>query len=490
MKKIINSKELEKIKKKTNKIVLCHGVFDILHLGHIHHFNSAKKKGDILVISITDDKYVNKGPGRPFFNSERRADYISHIESVDYVYINKSPSAEEVILKLKPDFYAKGFEYKDPLKDLQGNLNLEKKALKKSKGELIFTDDEVFSSSHLINNYLIDESIKNSKWWKKVRVDIDDNEISRLMNKIKQKKICVIGENILDSYISSSPLGRSSKSSALVVSEGEKITFNGGATAIAKNLLSFHNSVSLISHGKLIKDSSISKIDKKLLLNCSCQIEKERIVDSHTKDYLLEIYKPFKFLWKKSEKVKIKNFLKENKFDILICSDFGHGFFDQEVIEILSSQKSFLCLNVQSNAGNRGFNFVTKWHKSDYLTVTEEELKLALQDKSSEISDLVLKLKNTNHHKMINVTQGSRGSTIFNKDKSLLTPAFASNVLDRVGAGDSLLAATAGLSETNAPLAIIGLIGNIAGSESLRHIANSENLNSENILKISKFLLK
>ncbi len=81
MKKIISSKELSKIKNKKNKIVLCHGVFDVLHLGHIHHFNSAKKKGDLLVISLTDDEFVNKGPGRPFFNSVKRAEYISNIES-------------------------------------------------------------------------------------------------------------------------------------------------------------------------------------------------------------------------------------------------------------------------------------------------------------------------------------------------------------------------------------------------------------------------
>lgn len=490
MKKIITSKELSKIKNKKNKIVLCHGVFDVLHIGHIHHFNSAKKKGDILVISLTDDEFVNKGPGRPFFNSAKRADYISNIESVDYVYINKNPTAKEVILKLKPDFYAKGIEYKDPKKDLHGNLGAELKALKKNKGKIIFTDDEVFSSSHLINNYLIDDSIKETNWWKKDRLNIKENQIFDLMQNIKQKKVCVIGENIIDSYITSSPLGRSSKSSALVVSEGEKSSYNGGSVAIAKNLLAFHDSVSLISNGRFLKDDFTSKLDQKLILNCSDEIEKERIVDSHTKDCLLEIYKPFEFRWTKSHKEKIKNFFKKNKFEIIICADFGHGFFDKELISICSSQKSFLCVNVQSNAGNRGFNFVTKWGKSDYLTVTEEELKLAMQDKSSDLRDLIKVLKNNCDHKLINVTQGSRGSTIFKNKEMLHTPAFASSAIDRVGAGDSLLAATSGFASSNTPLPVIGLIGNIAGSESLRYVANSSSLNSENILKISKFLLK
>ena len=39
----------------------CHGVFDVIHFGHINHLRKAKTFGDILVVSITHDKYVKKG---------------------------------------------------------------------------------------------------------------------------------------------------------------------------------------------------------------------------------------------------------------------------------------------------------------------------------------------------------------------------------------------------------------------------------------------
>ena len=62
-----------KIQKKNNKIVgLCHGVFDLIHLGHIDHFKECKKNCDFLIVSITSDKYVNKGIGRPHFNEQER----------------------------------------------------------------------------------------------------------------------------------------------------------------------------------------------------------------------------------------------------------------------------------------------------------------------------------------------------------------------------------------------------------------------------------
>ena len=66
MKKIVSienlAKIISKLKNKEKKIVLCHGVFDLLHIGHINHFKEAKKLGDILVVTVTQDKFVNKGP--------------------------------------------------------------------------------------------------------------------------------------------------------------------------------------------------------------------------------------------------------------------------------------------------------------------------------------------------------------------------------------------------------------------------------------------
>jgi len=120
------------------KVVLCHGVFDLVHFGHISHFLTAKKHGDVLVVSITDDRYVNKGPGRPVFNSNVRAQYLSNIQCVDYVVINNSKTATNVIKSLKPKFYCKGKDYKNFEDDITGEIKNELKALKKIKGNIFF----------------------------------------------------------------------------------------------------------------------------------------------------------------------------------------------------------------------------------------------------------------------------------------------------------------------------------------------------------------
>ena len=77
----------ESIRQQKKTIGLCHGVFDLLHPGHLRHLAKAKKKVDLLVVSITADQFVNKGPGRPAFNQDLRAESLANITSVDFVVV-------------------------------------------------------------------------------------------------------------------------------------------------------------------------------------------------------------------------------------------------------------------------------------------------------------------------------------------------------------------------------------------------------------------
>ena len=93
------------------RIVQCHGVFDLLHIGHIKHLHQAKTFGDVLIVTLTADQYVNKGPGKPYFSEYLRAEALSALSCVDYVVINHHPTAIEAISEIKPDYYVKGIEY-------------------------------------------------------------------------------------------------------------------------------------------------------------------------------------------------------------------------------------------------------------------------------------------------------------------------------------------------------------------------------------------
>ena len=125
------SEILKTERKNLKKIILCHGVFDLLHVGHIKHLEKAKKLGDKLVVTITADEFVNKGPGKPVFNERLRAEALAALEDVDFVAINDSPTAINVIKIIKPDFYCKGRDYVDPKDDITGEIKNELKELKK-----------------------------------------------------------------------------------------------------------------------------------------------------------------------------------------------------------------------------------------------------------------------------------------------------------------------------------------------------------------------
>ena len=155
--KIINiknmTKKIKNLKKKNFKIGLCHGVFDLLHYGHINHFNKAKNNCDFLIVSITSDKFVNKGFGRPAFNQKIRMESISALETVNNVVLSDFPSAEKMIKFIKPDIYFKGSDYKNPKKDISGKIQIETNLVRKIGGKVVFTDEPSSSSSHLINKY-------------------------------------------------------------------------------------------------------------------------------------------------------------------------------------------------------------------------------------------------------------------------------------------------------------------------------------------------
>ena len=163
--KVKNVIELEEIVKRLKRagerIVLCHGCFDLMHPGHIKYFQAAKKMGDILVVTVTPDIYVDKGLDRPVFNQSLRADSIAALECVDYVAINKWPTAEETLKLLKPHIYVKGREF-EALQDKTGKLQKEYKVLEEIGAEMKFTHEIVFSSTELLNKHFNPQITQNN----------------------------------------------------------------------------------------------------------------------------------------------------------------------------------------------------------------------------------------------------------------------------------------------------------------------------------------
>lgn len=144
---------VNRLKSEGKKIAWSHGVYDLLHAGHIHHLQEGKKQGDVLVVSITPDRFIKKGEGRPRFNQTERANFLSALECVDFVCVNKLFDATDVIKALQPDIYLKGEDVKEKADNSQENLYKEIQLVRSYGGEVCFIKSLPIHSTDLLNKF-------------------------------------------------------------------------------------------------------------------------------------------------------------------------------------------------------------------------------------------------------------------------------------------------------------------------------------------------
>ena len=279
---------ISEIKSQGKKIVHCHGVFDLLHIGHIKHFEEAKSFGDILVVSITPDEFVNKGPGRPAFTTKLRLHALASLEAVDYVIANKWPTAIEIIKELKPNIYCKGPDYKNPMDDITGKITEEEDAVNAVGGKISYTEDVTFSSSSLLNRFGDLHSNEQETFIKSISDSYSFDEIKLKIEELKKLKVLIIGETIIDQYVFCEALGKSGKEPVLVLRDLESEEYLGGSIATARHLSEFCDNVSVLSflgekdeHRSFIENNIEENINLNFLIKSnSPTIIKRRFVDN------------------------------------------------------------------------------------------------------------------------------------------------------------------------------------------------------------------
>jgi len=239
--------EAEKCRREGLRIVLAHGTFDLLHLGHVRYFEEARQQGDILLVTITADNFVNKGPSRPYFSHELRAEMVGALTYVDGVAINHAPTAVNVIEAIKPDVYVKGPDYKDASSDITGKIIDEQSAVESYGGRIHFTDNITFSSSTLINRYLETPNSELRDYLDGARARDFAKRVPKLIDQIAKMKVLLVGETIIDEYTYVSPLGKPPKENVLASLRRGSEIFAGGVIAAANHVANFCASVEVFT---------------------------------------------------------------------------------------------------------------------------------------------------------------------------------------------------------------------------------------------------
>lgn len=503
-KKIVTLTELAticlKLKKQGKTIAQCHGCFDLLHPGHIKHFEAVAAKADIVIVTVTPDVFVNKGPGRPVFTEQLRMESLAALEAVDYVALNNNPTAVEAIKLLKPDYYFKGQDYKEKDKDITKGIYEEEEAVKSVGGELLFTEEITFSSSGLINANFSPHSSKSKEFVNELKKHYDFSYISKEIDKMSHLKVLVIGDTIIDEYHYCLPLGKSSKSPTISTVYLRSEEYAGGVLAVANHLEQFAGKVKLITclgkdtmHDNFINKTLSSNVSSTLFRrNDGPTNVKRRYIDKYMNIKLFEVtFLNDHYIDEQLEKEIISILKKEiPNHDVVIIADFGHGLITPAIIKVLQSTGKYLALNAQTNSNNFGYNYITKYSKADYISIDEKELRLPFSDSYGNLENLVKKLYKKTKAKKIQITLGQDGSLWYEKNAFTHIPAFARSVKDSVGAGDAVLSITSLCAYLNSPPRVAAFIGNCTGALAVEIIGNAHPVYKKDLLRFLQYFLK
>lgn len=498
------SLQREQLRQSKKKVVNCHGVFDLLHPGHIFHLEEAKRLGDVLVVSITAAMYVNKGPGRPYFNDELRLRSLAALACVDYVILSEHTTAHAVIEGIQPDFYVKGAEYAASQNDITGNIDDEVAYVRSFGGDVYFTTGEVFSSTKLINNHLgaIPENAK--EFLLSLIGKYDVSYMRELVDRFETKNILVIGDIIIDDYAFCKVQGLMSKDYGFSTRYEKEERYFGGSLAIARHLSNFSKEVTMMAmmgdepnlHRELTEalegqmtfdllqeETYETVIKKRYLARKGIRSEYDKLFSINYLDGERNA---------KAEKTvfyeKLKNTIEA--YDMVVLCDFGHGLIDSTVMEIVQDKARFLSLNCQTNSSNYGTNLITKYHRADSFTLDEKELRLACSN-NIDTPQTLLKNLNTHFNSTIGcLTLGSEGAcTIDSNNKLMMCPAFTLNVKDTVGAGDAFFSIASLCALVEAPPEVTVFLSNIAGAIASNIMGNSRGIEKVELLKTAATLL-
>lgn len=488
-------------KKKGRRVVHCHGVFDLLHIGHIRYFQQARAKGDILVVTVTPDRFVNKGPGRPAFTEDLRIESIAALEIVSYVAKNRWPTAVDTIKLLKPDLYVKGVEYKDAAKDHTGGIIIEQEAVESVGGRLVFTDDIVFSSSNLINKYAAIYPKEVTEWLAGFAQRHKTADVVECLKKTQALKVLLVGEAIVDEYQYCEAIGKSSKEPTLAVKSLYTERFNGGILAIANHVANFCDQVGLVTilgdtdtQEEFIRGKLNPKIDARFVYRKdSPTIVKRRLIEHYFFTKMLEVYTINDAVLSPEDNKAFCRKLEEvvPQYDVVVVTDFGHSMMTPEAVQVVSSRAKFLAVNAQANAGNMGYNVISKYPRADYITLAEKEMRLEARDHRGDLRRMIEDCSRRLKCGRICVTCGKNGSICYStKEGFFQVPALALKVVDRVGAGDAFLAISALCVAQGAPMEMVGFIGNAVGAWAVATVCNDRSIERVGLIKQIETLLK
>jgi len=457
--------------------------------------------GDMLVVTVTPDRFVDKGAHRPAFGEDLRAEALASLECVDFVAVNRWPTAVEAIHLIRPDYYVKGAVTDKGPRDHTDAIVREEDAVKSVGGQIHFTQEDTYCASALINRYLDVFSPEVKLFLADFRQKFSEADIIGYLKRIKDLRVLTIGEAIIDEYVFCDVMNKANKDPILAAKLRFQERYAGGVLAIANHVAGFCDHVTVLtflgSHDaqeRFVRSSLNRKITPRFFTKGdSPTIVKRRYLEEHLSLKLIEIDEMNDEVLEPSDEEAFCALLDEllPQFDVVIVADYGHGMFSERSINLICEKARFLALNAQTNPGNLGFNVVSKYPRADLVTIDEIEARLEMKRRNVEIGEIAEVLAQKMNCQRFLITRGIKGTLCYERGEGFSsTPVFSVKVLDRIGGGDAFLAITAPCAALGMRAEALGFIGNLAGATACAVMGNKSAIEPASFYRHISSLMK
>jgi rfaE bifunctional protein kinase chain/domain/rfaE bifunctional protein nucleotidyltransferase chain/domain len=458
-------------------VVHCHGCFDIVHPGHIQHLQFARSLGDVLIVSVSSDAQVNKGPDRPLIPDDLRAASLAALECVDWVYVNPHPTAQPLLEALQPDVYVKGREYE---KNNDPRFLAERETVMRHGGRVVLSSGEVvYSSTALIGTLGRPDAFNDEKVARlRERHGLTALHLQNLLQRARGLRVVVIGDYILDRYHFCDATGVAGEGPMMSLRAMEQRDYDGGAGVVALHLAGLGARPTLIS--SLADDALSRQIEMRLRgggVDVQCYAGRREVICKHR--YLADQTKLFKVdegaatpADSQMEGLLAAKILAAAEgAAAVIFTDFGYGQVTggllDRILPTLRQSVPILTADVSGRQSN-----LLRFANVDLLCPTEREVREAQHDFANGLGAVVWNLLNATGAKQAMITLGKQGLVTFDREEqtadgrlsSEYVPALASHAIDPLGCGDALLATASLTLAAGGSLAAGAFLGSIAAA--------------------------
>jgi rfaE bifunctional protein nucleotidyltransferase chain/domain len=495
---------MAELRKRGRTVVQSHGVYDLMLPGHIIHLQEAKGLGDVLVITLNSDKFVNKGPGRPYYNEQLRAGALAALACVDYVVVVPFAGAVDAIKIIRPHVYSKGKDYERGESSTPDELKKETDAVHSVGGKTTFVGSVTHSSTKLMNHYFDHLPPPVKEFCEALSGEVSMRQFREVIEGFARLRVLVIGDTIFDRYSYVKVQGLTSKNRIISGRFLKEETQCGGALAVFRHVKQFTSQVKFLSLlgtepwvCPLLSEHITPEQDLTIRDGEFTTIIKQRFVEPLTEGKELSKLFAVNYIDRDPPSARIQKAVSERieaeigKADVVLLTDFGHGMLQAPIRKLVQERAPYLALNCQTNSNNHGFNIISRqYQRADAFTLDEQELMLSSGQRHV---DFPAELKSLQKQLGARYAWLTRGPTLtvglLDDQPPALCPPLEYEVVDTIGAGDAFFSLAALAAAQNLPVALATFIGQLAGAQAVKIVGNQHPIGKQTLLGTGMSLL-